>query len=243
MQLLGSTRKDIKQAEQARDGKRRTADEEHFQERAKAARQLMAEIIAETPSLPPEPESHPRPRKSYKPNQTVTRPLSSGRQRLPSGGTARGRQSQVPKGTYLFIDSGVYPGGNRTHSFDQQDRTGRESSIRRSGWDQDDQRVPPIQLDYSSDEELRVLDKISERAESKENEPVRDYKPKSYKQIVRVQRPEVTRKKRSSPRKQKTYGEMLKDLKQETSKPGSSNSQRAKQRLYGKSIFRLSEML
>ena len=91
---LGSTRKEIKQAESARDGKRRTADEEHFQERAKAARQLMAEIIAETPTLPPEPEPRLRTsQRASRPDQTVTKP--TGRQKQPPKGSGT-RKGKMP---------------------------------------------------------------------------------------------------------------------------------------------------
>ncbi|XP_072017991.1 uncharacterized protein [Amphiura filiformis] len=247
---LGSTQKDIKRAERAREGQKRTTDEEHFQERAKAARQLMAEIFAETPALPPEPEPQIRTsQQASKPDQTVTKP--KGRQRAPprGGGTRQG----VLKGTYLFIDSEVYPPASssmrsRTPGADRQTgrqssysrgrpgveeyKTGRESSSR---FVDEDQRVPPIQLDYSSDDDYDGMDAISERTETnKENEPVRDYRPpRSYKQIVRVQRPEVTRGRGQHHVNRKRHGEMLKELKQETSRPGSSGGIREKQRLYG----------
>ena len=262
---LGATRKDIQQAEQKRQSQRQTTDDDHYQERAKAARQLMAEIFAETLVLPAEPKPNlksTKPRAS-KLGQTVTKPpTSTSETRNQSDGSkmvtksGQAQQRNVPKGTYLFIDSDAYPPrrtavDSRTQRFDSRQDDNRqyrqEDSIirgRRKPGDSLDRHVPPIQLDYSSDEDYYDrLKAISEATtENKENEPERDYTgskpPKSYKDIVRMRRPEVTRKKRLSPRKQKTYGEMLKELKQEANRPGSSStSVRDRQRLHGELAY------
>ncbi|XP_022102800.1 protein JBTS17-like [Acanthaster planci] len=89
---------------------------------------------------------------------------------------------------------------------------------------------------------LMMLDGISEiSGEDRDlmeygskTEPAKVYRPKPFDQVVRVQRPEVTRKQRGSTRRQKTYTEMLQEMKGESGgRKASSQSLKAKQRLYG----------
>lgn len=59
------------------------------------------------------------------------------------------------------------------------------------------------------------------------------HKPKAFRDVVRVQRPEVTRKTEGTPRKAKTYTDMLQEMKAEVSSIRAPSSIKSKQRLYG----------
>ena len=94
---------------------------------------------------------------------------------------------------------------------------------------------------HDSDEQENASDQGSDK-----NVTEMPPRQKSYKDIVRVQRPEIIRRRDASPRKPKTYTEMLQEMKAEagSSREPSSADVKAKQRLYGMflltySIFRV----
>nr|XP_006816148.1 PREDICTED: uncharacterized protein LOC102808262 [Saccoglossus kowalevskii] len=143
---------------------------------------------------------------------------------------------QIPKSTYRIDESrqvrSYLPERSRDpvhRSFDSES-TGITSAYARQL-----ERQLSLDVDKSA-----TLERIPESSENKENEPMKDklieeeyyeYKPKSYTQIVKIQRPHITRK--QSQRTVKTYSERLADMKASSSRKHDSDSLRAKQRLYG----------
>ncbi|XP_063962942.1 uncharacterized protein LOC129271865 [Lytechinus pictus] len=99
----------------------------------------------------------------------------------------------------------------------------------------------------SSDEDLQLVlaemsDLVTPRSEDSDHASSHHelesaagtyYKPKSFTEVVRVQRPEVTRKREGTPRKPKTYTDMLQEMKAEVSSSRAPSSVKSKQRLYG----------
>ncbi|XP_070564175.1 ciliogenesis and planar polarity effector 1-like isoform X2 [Ptychodera flava] len=147
---------------------------------------------------------------------------------------------KIPKSTYRVGDTKPYgresylpERSGEIHRSTDTDSTGMATAYTRH-----------LERQLASDlEKTATLDRIPEGSENKENEPVEKkekridedtyvYKPKPYTQLVKVQRPEVTRKQQKSPRAVKTYSERLAELKTTPTKR-TSESVKAKQRLYG----------
>ncbi|XP_038068075.1 uncharacterized protein LOC119737657 [Patiria miniata] len=259
-----SSLKEIKKQEGERGRKKKDMIESSHDERVQQAKALMAEMFTEKPQLPTEeaPASTTK-RKDRTLRDSGASEMSSRLDKRPT--------SQIPKGTYLFVDSEAYKprpqarsqggvdgradsrasrGEDFGYSLEREDEelvggrwTGRLRSEERGA------RGPTSSRDLNrrnqetrESNDWRILEGITEftdddqiSAESRaKTEPAKLYRPKPFDQVVRVQRPEVTRKQPVSVRTQKTYTEMLQEMKGETGgKKTSSQTLRAKQRLYG----------
>ena len=236
--------------------------EERHNERVQIAKALMAEIFTDKPQLQTEPSTHTTRRRdaALRESHTTTDRLEStglsSRQDKPQG------DHHMQKGRYMFIDSGAYPNTSTSHRRENVGRAdSRAYGLSQRGYNSKQRedigrgtkgmqsqgygsrsrgrREEYNEVTREPDDEM-MLDGISEITEtppdeSKNNtDQMRSYKPKPYDQVVRVQRPEVTRTQQVTPRRQKTYTEMLQEMKGDGINQRSlSQSLKAKQRLYG----------
>ncbi|XP_077981411.1 uncharacterized protein LOC144436484 [Glandiceps talaboti] len=153
----------------------------------------------------------------------------------------RDRQHGIPRSTYRIGDQ--RPVGRHPYLPERSGEIKRSTDTDSTGIATAYTRQLEKQLALEIDKSA-TLERITERSENKENEPVEkkerlmkeevyEYKPKPYTQIVKVQRPELTRKAQKSPRAVKTYSERLADMKMTSPPRKTSESLKSKERLYG----------
>ncbi|XP_071477221.1 uncharacterized protein [Diadema antillarum] len=188
---------------------------------------------------------------SEKTRRNDARPVAKGTYMFIDSGAFRGRQPLAPRQQNSEHQDIRDESGERRIE-DRRSRAGADEKpqpARRTLLGSLERSVQFVER-RSSDEDLQlVLDEMSDlvapppdEEEEENNRDVDDgnvtllqYMDRSYKDIVRVQRPEVTRKKYATPRRSKTYTDMLQEMKAEvgSSRAPSTSDLKAKQRLYG----------
>ncbi|XP_071954067.1 uncharacterized protein [Antedon mediterranea] len=238
-----STLKELKKTELERENKRKTKEEEDYDDRVKHAKSLMDQLFTQQSQVKEVTKNSPESNVKKVPPKTLAKPVRA---------TSKLQTKKTHK-TYKNVES--EENDKRSSKIDPQHYMKlRESFERGVPLQRSSERKPSLQMILER-KMLKELGKVSDPSSSSDDQDVKEtdkenekqpvapvmYKPKPFTALVKVQRPSVTRKGHVVPRTAKTYTEMLQNLKKDStavkkeSKMPANNghSLKGQQRLYG----------
>lgn len=208
----------LSQSYERDDDKKKDRKQEYAEKRLELATKLMSEILGDHPSLPQQPalgQMSMRRMRSRDTSPVSAREATPKRQARPVGHRDTPHRSVT----------------RQQHNYTYT----RPAPV--DAWNLDEDRTEVSAEEYMSLRDSHDIDAQKERAPEKmptgnreeADKESKPYKPKPYTQIVRVQRPEITRNKQANI--PQTYRERLSEMKSET--PRTPNTPKSQQRLYG----------